>query len=266
MVEERTVESGVPPRLLAAAATPFPEDKRVLLVIADVTDARRLEAVRRDFVAAASHELKTPVSAILASSEALEMSLSRDPASAARLGQQLHSSARQLASLVSDLLDLSRLESVEQEQELVRLDQIGAGEVQAGKLQGETRGVGVVANLVPVTVRGSAADLGQAIRNLIDNAIRHTPPAGTVTIGVREWDNTAIVEVVDSGEGIPQRDLPRIFERFYRVDSARARTTGGTGLGLSIVRHVAETHGGSVTVESELGAGSTFRITLPIAR
>jgi two-component system sensor histidine kinase SenX3 len=115
-----------------------------------------------------------------------------------------------------------------------------------------------------VTVTGNPADLGLAVRNLLENAVRHTPPEGSIRLGVFVDGQEAVVSVADTGEGIPQRDLPRIFERFYRVDAARSRATGGTGLGLAIVRHVAEGHEGSVTVESELGVGSTFRLRLPL--
>jgi signal transduction histidine kinase len=111
---------------------------------------------------------------------------------------------------------------------------------------------------------GSEADLGVATHNLLDNAIRYTPAGGRVEVGVAVAGRQAVLTVRDTGVGIPSRDLERVFERFYRVDSARSRVTGGTGLGLSIVRHVAETHGGSVAVESELGAGSTFTLELPV--
>jgi signal transduction histidine kinase len=111
---------------------------------------------------------------------------------------------------------------------------------------------------------GERADLALAVRNLLDNAIRHTPRGGTVEVHMSALDGEVIVEVSDTGEGIPQRELPRVFERFYRVDAARARTTGGTGLGLAIVKHVVERHGGSVSVQSEFGAGSRFRLRLPV--
>ncbi len=110
---------------------------------------------------------------------------------------------------------------------------------------------------------GSRRDLGLAIRNLLENAVRHTPAGGAIDVRLRSDNGDALVEVIDSGEGIPKRELPRIFERFYRVDTARARATGGTGLGLAIVRHVVERHGGSVQVDSELGRGSTFRLRIP---
>ena len=128
-------------------------------------------------------------------------------------------------------------------------------------------GVTISADIVPVPpVRGSARDLKLLLRNLVDNAVRYTRPDGRVEVEVFPEDGDVVLRVRDTGIGIPSRDLPRIFERFYRVDRARSRETGGTGLGLSIVRHVAENHGGTVTAESELGRGSTFEVRLPASR
>ena len=260
---EGLFDYGSPPRILQAAASPFPQDRRVLLAISDITDSSRLDAMRRDFVSSASHELKTPVAAILASAEALQMALARDPDSAQRFGAQIERLAKQLAKLVGDLLDLSRLEASEPDHETVRLDEVAAEEVSRLRPAAELAGLTISASSCPLSVSGSRRDLGLAIRNLLDNAIRHTPGGGVIDVRLRSNNGDALVEVIDSGEGIPKRELPRIFERFYRVDAARARATGGTGLGLAIVRHVVERHGGSVQVESELGRGSTFRVRIP---
>lgn len=260
---EGLFDYGAPTRILQAAASPFPRDRRVLLAISDVTETSRVDAMRRDFVSSASHELKTPVAAILASAEALQMALARDPASARRFGEQIERLARQLAKLVADLLDLSRLEASTPDHELVRLDQLVEEEVNRLRGAAESAGLKLTSSSSAVSVSGSRRDLGLAIRNLLDNAIRHTPDGGAVDLRLHCDNGDAVIEVVDSGEGIPRRELPRIFERFYRVDTARARATGGTGLGLAIVRHVIEGHGGSVQVESELGQGSTFRLRLP---
>jgi signal transduction histidine kinase len=124
-------------------------------------------------------------------------------------------------------------------------------------------GVRIEPALEPVTVRGARGDLALLVRNLLDNAVRYSPEGGRVSVRLTERDGRAVLEVEDTGIGIPTRDLPRIFERFYRVDRARSRETGGTGLGLSIARHVAERHGARIEAESELGRGSTFRVTLP---
>ncbi|MGH8959487.1 MAG: ATP-binding protein [Acidimicrobiia bacterium] len=261
-VVEARVDYGSPVRNLRAVATPFPGDQRVLLAVTDVTERARVEAMRRDFVASASHELKTPVAAILASTEALQLALARDASSAGRFGEQIERSAHQLAKLVADLLDLSRLESHEPEHELFRLGEVAEEELARVRPFADDSAVTLTASVEDLEFHGSRRDLGLAIRNLLDNAIRHTA-GGKVVLTLARRNGDAVVEVTDNGEGIPRRELSRIFERFYRVDSARSRATGGTGLGLAIVRHIVERHGGSVEVESELGRGSTFRLTLP---
>lgn len=262
-VAEGDMEYGSPVRTLRAAAVLFPADKRVLVTITDVTVNNRIESVRRDFVAAASHELKTPVSAMLASAEALNLALARDPEAAQRFAVQVERSAQQLARLVSDLLDLSRVESTLMVAEPVRVDQLVEAEVNRMRTSADEAGIHLGLEATPVQVAGNPQDLRLAIRNLIDNALRHTLRGGSVEVTVSAGNGRCLVAVTDTGEGIPRRELPRIFERFYRVDNARSRATGGTGLGLAIVKHVAEGHAGTVTVESELGAGSVFRIDLP---
>jgi signal transduction histidine kinase len=262
-VAEGDLEHGSPVRTLRAAAVLFPTDKRVLVTISDVTASNRMEAIRRDFVAAASHELKTPVSSILASTEALGLALSRDPASAERFATQVERSARQLAKLVSDLLDLSRVESSTMEAAPIDVGSMVEAEVARAKGAAAEAEIFLRFETASVEVMGSGPDLALAVRNLLDNAIRHTPRGGSILVTVSASPGRCHITVADTGEGIPRRELPRIFERFYRVDSARSRATGGTGLGLAIVKHVAEGHGGEVTVESELGVGSRFRIDLP---
>jgi two-component system sensor histidine kinase SenX3 len=257
------VERSAPTRWLRVTAAPAGEGA-VLIVVTDVTDARRLETVRRDFVANASHELKTPAASIQAAAETLRAVLDDDPEAVARFATQLEREARRLSRIVADLLDLSRLESGSELSERVRVDAIVREEAERfDDAQGEA-GVSIsVRAPQPATVAGSARDLSLLVRNLIDNAVRYTPPGGTVDIEVDANDGEVTLSVRDTGVGIPARDLPRVFERFYRVDRARSRGTGGTGLGLSIVRHVAENHGGSVEVSSELGTGSTFTVRLP---
>lgn len=260
----RTMDYSQPRRTLRAAATPFLEDDRTLLVLVDVTDQERVASVRRDFVANASHELKTPVSSIIAASEALRIAVRRKDYSAGRFADQIERSALQLDSLVADLLDLSRLERESPELSPVRMEMLVAEEVERARPEAESKNISLCSELEPATVVASHGDMAVAVRNLLDNAVRYTPEDGAVEVNLGNRAAVAAVSVSDNGEGIPSRDIERIFERFYRVDAARSRATGGTGLGLSIVRHVAESHGGEVSVESELGVGSTFTITVPV--
>lgn len=250
---------------LRAIASPLP-DGRLLLVIADITDRVRIEAMRRDFVADASHELKTPIAAILAATETLELALDRDPERAPRFLGLARESAQQLARIVGDLLDLSRLETSTTAEGAVRLDSVTAEEVDRLRPAAAESRIEVSTDLRPVVVTGSESDLGLAVRNLVSNAIRYSAEGGRVTVTMTEHGGSVRLSVADTGVGIPLRSLPRVFERFYRVDVARSRDSGGTGLGLAIVKHVAESHGGSVSVESELGIGSTFHLVLPVAR
>ena len=261
---QQTVETGVPARALHAWAVPL-ADGGVVLVLRDITEARRVEAMRRDFVADASHELKTPAASIRAGADTVARAAGEDPAAAARFAAQVSRDAERLSRIVSDLLDLSRLEAEKPHMAPVRFDRVTLDEVE--RLRGDAReaGVGLESEIGPVTVAGAGGDLALMVRNLVENAIRYTPKGGRVRVEVGSADGSAVLTVDDTGVGISSRDLPRIFERFYRVDPARSRQTGGTGLGLSIARHVVEGHGGKIEARSELGRGSTFRITLPLA-
>ena len=253
-------------RVVRATAVPVPGDGHVLLVLRDVTTARRLEAIRRDFVANASHELKTPAAALQALAETIQHAAAEDPDAIKGFSEQLSREAERLSRIIADLLDLSRLESEAGERTELRLDRLVAEE--AGRLKDRAEEAGLsfeVDTDGPVPVRGSPRDLSLLVRNLIENAIQYTRPGGRIEVEVSSHDRAAVFEVRDSGIGIPSRDQARIFERFYRVDRARSRETGGTGLGLSIVRHVAENHGGSVHVQSQLGRGSSFTVRLPLA-
>jgi two-component system phosphate regulon sensor histidine kinase PhoR len=261
----RELDHGSPVRRLRGVATPFTSDDRVLLFVMDITERERTDSIRRDFVANASHELKTPVSTIIASTEALQIALARGDPSAAGFAEQIAGSARQLDLLVADLLDLSRLEKETPETAPVRLDSLVRDEVERIRGRSESEGIHLEVTTEQVTAPANHRDLAIATRNLLDNAVRHTAAGGSIEVVVRREGSNAAVSVTDTGEGIPSRDIERVFERFYRVDSARSRGTGGTGLGLSIVKHVAESHGGAVSVESGLGVGSTFTIRLPAA-
>ena len=261
--EERVLDHGAPTRRLRGVATPFTEDDRVLLLVVDITERERTDSIRRDFVANASHELKTPVSTIIASSEALQIALDRDDGSASGFATRIEDSARQLDRLVGDLLDLSRLEKDRPEMRPIRLDHLVRDEVERIRGEAELKGLTLDVAADEVVAMVNHRDLAIATRNILDNAVRYTAAGGSISARVARDGRQVVISVTDTGEGIPTRDTERVFERFYRVDSARARATGGTGLGLSIVKHVAESHGGTVSVESELGVGSTFTIRLP---
>lgn len=262
--QTRVLDHGNPTRRLRGVATPFSADDRVLLLVVDITERERTDSIRRDFVANASHELKTPVSTIIASSEALQIALERGDVSAAAFADRIESSARQLDRLVGDLLDLSRLEKESPELSPSRLDHLVRDEVERIRPEAVARGIEIVSHTDEVTATINQRDVSIAVRNMLDNAIRYTPEHGSIVVEVNSEDGSALISVSDTGEGVPTRDIERVFERFYRVDSARSRATGGTGLGLSIVKHVAEGHGGTVSLESELGVGSTFTIRLPM--
>jgi signal transduction histidine kinase len=257
------VETGTPSRWLRATCTPIGGDGSLLIVISDVTEARRLDTIRRDFVANASHELKTPAASIQAAAETLLGAAESDMASVPRFATQLDQEARRLSRIVADLLDLSRLETGSELEPRVRFDLIVREEAQRFEEAADNSGVSLVVD-APVTpaIKGSPRDLALLVRNLLDNAINYTKAGGRVTATVTSDDQDVVLAVEDTGIGIPSRDLSRIFERFFRVDRARSRETGGTGLGLAIVRHVAENHGGSVSVQSELGRGSSFVVRL----
>jgi len=259
------VETGAPARWLHGTVTPAADDA-TLVVIRDVTNQRRLEAVRRDFVANASHELKTPAATIQAVAETLGRAATDDPEAVARFASQLEREAVRLSRIVADLLDLSRLESGSALEDFVSLGVAAREEGQRLEETAEHAGVTLeIQTEDERSVRGSQRDLALLVRNLIDNAIRYSHEGGRVAVRIDAEGDEVILRVSDTGIGIPSRDLDRIFERFYRVDRARSRETGGTGLGLAIVKHVVENHGGEIGVESELGRGTTFRISFPAA-
>jgi signal transduction histidine kinase len=237
-----------------------------LVILTDRTRERRIEELRRNFVVNASHELKTPVTSIQTLAEALAVTVVDDPARTATLVGQLGVEAERLARLLHDLLDLRRLEErgpLERVPvdlaELARL--VLAGQVpRAEELEVE------LALQAPdhAMVAGVAGDLEVIVKNLVGNAVQYNRPGGSVSVTIESRDGHQVLTVTDTGIGIPRQDLQRVFERFYRVDAARSRETGGTGLGLSIVRHAVERHGGSIRVDSLLGEGTTFTVTLPV--
>ena len=267
---------GPPRRTLQLRATVIGDGIRplgVLAIIEDVTERKRLEDIRRDFIANVSHELKTPMGALGLLAETLQYE--RDPSIAQRLTERIHTEAFRVNRIIEDLLDLSRLES---EGQPVR-DPIPVGLFMAEAIErirtaADQRGLKLnfTEPPMPLLVTGDRRQLVSAIHALLENAVTYSPDGGTVTIGAVRAEGSdetspyglARITISDQGVGIPTRDLERIFERFYRVDQGRSRQTGGTGLGLSIVRHVAQNHGGNVSVVSREGEGSTFTLDLPL--
>jgi two-component system sensor histidine kinase SenX3 len=243
-----------------------PIGEHVLLLAEDQTAVRRLDAVRRDFVANVSHELKTPVGALSLLGEAV-LGSADDPQAVRRFATRMQHESNRLTLMVQDLIALSRLQSNDplREAQVVNVDDVVAEAVDAIHLEAEAREIRLeVRGQHGLTVLGDDEQLATALRNLLANAINYSPDHTRITVGVsRGDDNIVEIGVADQGIGIPERDLERIFERFYRVDPARSRATGGTGLGLSLVKHVAANHGGEVRVWSSEGSGSTFTLRLP---
>ncbi len=238
----------------------------VALVVDDLSETRRLESMRRDFVTNASHELKTPVAGIQALSESLALALRRDPVRAERMVERLEHEAGRLARLVRDLLDLARLEEggSDRRRTAVDLPEVVRGQADRVATIAEERGVAVRLDLPEAaTVPALPEDVRLVVDNLLENAVRYNRPGGRVDVRVRVADDAVELLVADTGIGIPEADRDRIFERFYRIDKGRSRAAGGTGLGLSLVRNAVQRLGGRLTLDSELGQGSTFRVQLP---
>ena len=240
-----------------------------VFVFHDISELRRLEKVRKDFVANVSHELRTPVSSIKGYSETLLEGAMEDKENSRDFLKIILSDANRLAVLINDLLELSRIESGKMMLDLTpcRIDTVLKPVINGMKKQAENKSVRII-NEVPDTLPAVLADedkIAQILLNLIDNAIKYNRPGGSVRISAEEEKESVKITVSDTGIGIPEEDLGRIFERFYRVDKARSRDMGGTGLGLSIVKHIVQTHGGRIAVDSEPGKGSSFSFFLPKA-
>jgi two-component system, OmpR family, sensor histidine kinase SenX3 len=239
----------------------------VLVLAEDQTESRRVEEVRRDFVANVSHELKTPVGALALLAETVE-DAADDPEAVRRFAGRMRYEASRLTSLVKDLITLSRIQAAEPVSDPVpvHLDAVVAEALDRCRMKAGARGIELVAATDRgLVVLGDEDLLVTALRNLLENAIDYSPEHTRVLVSTRRSsDDSVEMSVADQGIGIPERDRERIFERFYRVDPARSRATGGTGLGLAIVKHVTAQHGGKVTVWSKVGAGSTFTLRLPL--
>ncbi|MCB5908306.1 sensor histidine kinase [Streptomyces pinistramenti] len=294
--EIRQVELDLPRRgtgrgdALAVSARVAPLGSRlVLLLVEDLTEARRIEAVRRDFVANVSHELKTPVGALSLLSEAV-MDASDDPEAVTRFAGRMQNEATRLTNLVQELIDLSRVQNDDplEDAEPVRVEELVEEAVDRCRQQAGAKQITMASNLggpagssaegsagrgpadsPELYVWGNRGQLAAALGNLVENAVNYSPARTRVGIAGRRVSAPGgdLIElaVTDQGIGISEKDRDRVFERFYRVDPARSRATGGTGLGLAIVKHVAASHGGEVTVWSAEGQGSTFTLRLPEA-
>ncbi|MBS2017785.1 MAG: PAS domain-containing protein [Deltaproteobacteria bacterium] len=265
---------GLKPRRLLVRGTAFTEESGnagekaggLLAVFFDVTDIRRLESLRRDFVANVSHELRTPVTAVLSAAETLEGALAKDPEAAKRFLGIIERNAARLQRLIEDLLDLSRIES----RELRLRPERFAFEPFATHLLGMFRERADKRRITlklegakSVDVDADRRALEQVLTNLVDNAVKYCPEGSTVILRGERAEGRVRLDVEDNGSGIEEKHLPRLFERFYRVDTGRSREMGGTGLGLSIVKHLVEAMGGTIEVSSTVGKGTTFAIALP---
>jgi two-component system, OmpR family, sensor histidine kinase SenX3 len=239
----------------------------VLLLAEDQTESRRVDEVKRDFVANTSHELKTPVGALALLAETIE-DAADDAEAVRRFASKMRQEAQRLTNLVQDLITLSRIQAVEPVPDPgpVALDTVVAEAVDRCRMRANARGITLASvGSRGLSVLGDEDLLVTALRNLLENAVAYSPEKTRVVITTRKTpEGHAELSVADQGIGIPERDLERIFERFYRVDPARSRATGGTGLGLAIVKHVMAAHNGKVTVRSVEGAGSTFTLYIPL--
>lgn len=255
---------GLPSRHVTARVAPLGA-RLVLALVEDRTRERRVEAVRRDFVANVSHELKTPVGAIRLLAEAVH-DAADDPEAVKRFSDRMLTESDRLSRLVQQVIELSRLQGDEPlEQPMpVALDEVIKVAVDTSAIDADSKRISIVTGGTPqLQVFGSEEQVTAAVANLVANAVSYSDPDATVLVSTKADDDMVEISVVDQGIGIPPQEIDRIFERFYRVDPARHRSTGGTGLGLSIVKHVAATHGGDVRVWSVEGQGSTFTLTLP---
>jgi two-component system sensor histidine kinase SenX3 len=253
-----------PPRTVTARVAPL-SSRFVLALVEDRTRERRLEAVRRDFVANVSHELKTPVGAIKLLAEAVA-DASDDPEAVERFATRMTTESDRLSRLVQQIIELSRLQGDEplETPAIVDVDDVVKRSVDITITDATSRHISVVTGGTPgLTIFGNEEQVSTAVTNLVANAVAYSGDDSTVLVSTKPNEDMVEISVVDQGVGIPHQELDRIFERFYRVDPARHRSTGGTGLGLSIVKHVAATHGGDVRVWSLEGQGSTFTLSLP---
>jgi two-component system sensor histidine kinase SenX3 len=259
---------GAGKREFEVSVSPLNDEGMVLVLISDQSEARRIDAVRRDFVANVSHELKTPIGALGLLSEAI-LGAKDQPDAVVKFASRMQIEAKRLTDLVQEIIDLSRLQSSDPLQKAfdVESSDVVREAVAQAALSAESRKITVeIGEIEDATVIGDRDQLIMAVLNLLENAINYSPENTKVSVVVKVKEELLEISVTDQGIGIAEGELARVFERFYRVDPARSRMTGGTGLGLSIVKHVALNHGGDVKVWSKEGVGSTFTLQLPIAK
>ncbi len=236
-----------------------------LVLIHDRTRERQVETIRRDFVANVSHELKTPIGALNLLAEAVGEAKD-DPEAVARFSERMQAESERLTRLVQQIIDLSRLQNdtASEDATEVKVCELVSEAVEHSTTEAESKDIEIATHVEPhLVVHGDRAQLHSAVSNLVENAVTYSDPGGKVSVVASRDQEDVRIKVSDTGIGIPDTELDRIFERFYRVDPARARSTGGTGLGLSIVKHVAASNGGTVEVWSEPGLGSSFTLVLP---
>ena len=253
-------------RDLTVKVIPLTHSDQIIVLVSDESEAERVHEVRRDFVANVSHELKTPIGALSLLSEAV-LSAKSDPESVTKFATRMQHEAKRLTDLVQEIINLSRLQDSDPLQVATELqiNDLVREAVDQCQTTSEARNIWVTITEGPdATVLGDREQLIMAIHNLIENAINYSPENTKVSVTTHIEDDIVEISVTDQGIGIPEEELERIFERFYRVDPARSRETGGTGLGLSIVKHVSTKHGGDVKVWSSPNVGSTFALRLPI--
>lgn len=266
---EKEIKWSNPERVLNLRLAPIRDEveeiRGVVAVIGDVTKLRRLETMRKDFVANVSHELKTPLTSIKGFVETLLDGDLEDKETTRKFMSIIYQEAERLNNLIHDLLDISKLESGQTELRIkqVELEPLIDSVVLAISNRMNAKDLQLEKDIQVKTVWADEDLLNELFINLIDNSVKYTPAGGKITVGSLKGKGETIIYVRDTGFGIPAESLPRIFERFYRVDKGRSREMGGTGLGLSIVKHIVERHGGKVAVQSELGKGSEFTVTIP---
>ncbi|KPC73790.1 two-component system histidine kinase PnpS [Laceyella sacchari] len=259
-------------RMLEANLAPMWVERNgvgVVVVLHDLTAIRRLEQLRKDFVANVSHELKTPITSIRGFSETLLDGAMGDPDTCREFLQIINEESLRLQRLIGELLDLSKIESkqINLKRERIRIDQMVQSVMKTMEERFRAKQQAWSVKIAePFEVEVDKDRFRQILLNLLSNASNYTPPGGRITVEVEKSDESWLCKVSDTGIGIPKEDLPRVFERFYRVDKARARDSGGTGLGLAIVKHLVEAHQGEIEVTSQIGQGTTFTLSFPMTK